>query len=245
MKKVLWIAPLAVATILLGLALNQKPPQPPTEPYKILYPTNYSGAAPLVLWFHGSGPDKGNEELLLKSPTVEPNVKAFLGAGYIVATSNARGDNWGSPQSQQDYIDLYNYIARTHTITDVYFWATSMGGLDGLYVLRSREIPVKAFIGMSPVTNLQSVARNDMLGKYVQRQWGGMPNVPSPIDYEDYPDIPYLFYASYDDTYVVRKDNLDKLSIPNKRVVASTGDHDDHSNFVQPEALVKFLDDIR
>lgn len=221
------------------------PAMAPAEPHKILEPENYHGqAVPLIIWFHGSGQPTGNEEGLTAFETVAPNTYAFLKAGYLVVSSNAHGDNWGNEQSQQDYVDLYNYVKSKYPITNTYFWATSMGGLDSLLVLRSGKIPAKAYAGMSPVTDFDSVYNNERLGPLVKAQWKGHPTIKGPNQYHDYPDIPYLFYASYEDTYVVRAENIDKLDVPNKTVRTTRGDHTDPQNFVQPAALVKFFDSI-
>lgn len=217
----------------------------PVEPYRVAYPKDYHGqTVPLVIWFHGSGPLTNNEKLLDTLESVYPNTDALTDAGYMVATSNAHGGNLDNELSQNDYIYLYRYLKQEHNIGSVYFWSSSMGGIDSLLTLRRREIPVKAYVGMSPVTNTDSVYNNPHLSGYLYKAWHGAPSKLNPIKYQDYPKIPYFFFASYDDTYVIRSENLDLLNVPNKQVVDSYGDHPDLNNFVRPKEIVGFLNSI-
>jgi hypothetical protein len=227
-------------TLLAATSLVAASGEDPLEPHRVVLPDNYHGQpVRLVIWFHGAVED---ESLAIDNPSAAKDVAALTAHGYLVVTSRAHGDNWGSPISREDYVRLYDWITHRYRILSTFFVARSMGGLDSLMLLHDRAIPARAFVGIVPVTNITNMLATPSHDNIV-KGYGGQPG-KSPVDYSDYPDIPYLFFASYDDTVVDRRYNTDLLQVPDKTVVTTHGEHGDPDSTVHPDEIVDFFDRV-
>lgn len=137
-----------------------------TQPYKastvamsdgqnatIYVPADYSAAvgAPLVLWHHGYG---GTNTDPSSSAGPLALLYELIGAGCIVACSNASGDNWGNNASLANNKVLYAYMVANYTITKTFGVGLSMGALDMLLLVNDGTIPYKGCVGICPATSL-------------------------------------------------------------------------------------------
>lgn len=207
--------------------------------------------APLVLYHHGVGEDWQTIE---RSNSRRPTICALGAAGYIIAGSDAHGENWGKPQAIDDYAKLYLAIAAERPISDVMLLSMSMGGLSGLLTLGYRAVPdVRAWVGISPVTNLgYSYFDHEDFPRRIARAYSGTPSTlqdPMSLDPAAFAGVPMLAWASYDDARVPRAQNIDAFLAhigdpPTARVITSRGNHGDPSH-QDPAAVVAFFDDHR
>lgn len=226
---------------------------------QVLVPNAYdpSIGAKLVIYHHGVGENQTGwtqGDNLRKAGIRD----ALISQGYILAASNAGGNNWGNPASVQAYLALYAYCLRNYRITnqgeDVVFLSQSMGGMSGLNCLADQRFPCRGWYGIYPVCNLQSSYTLNFSGQingaygcdsstYATKTAGYDPNLkPSSA----YPIVPMRFVASYGDTVVPRVDHTDSLQgflgplMPEADIVDATGDHGDPSHFL-PQDVVDFF----
>jgi hypothetical protein len=212
---------------------------------------------PLVLFAHGSRQDES-------APALEPlrDVSlALLDAGYAVASSAQQGNNWGNEGSVRDLEALYRYVDDLVGVDGpVFLLAQSMGGLSSLTLAAEGRVPVAAWAGIYPVTNLRaswdtgwpqrpdieeafgiSPARPD---DYHARTHGAD---PMRADLSRFEGIAVRFYASQDDTVVPAPLHSEKLMrrlagrAPEAVLVPHVGEHGDASAFL-PEDVVAFFD---
>lgn len=215
----------------------------PAQPHQVIVPDHFNGT--LVLYFHGAN---GTDTTDINDAYTGPTFKALHDNGYLVATSLAHGNNWGNDVSQQDYIDLYNWVNQQYKPKNVVFMARSMGGLDSLNLLHKKAIPVKAYVGFAPVANLGDLYQTNLFSDQILAAYGADPSTitqksagHSPVSFNDYPDVPALIYSSYEDKVVKRANNTDMVQLKNKTVVTSHGDHGDPTSYNHPEEVIVFL----
>lgn len=223
----------------------------------VLVPSSYSDSvgAPLIIYHHGVGED---ERALLKDRLKGECVKALLKAGYILAGSNAHGNNWGCREALDSYVELYRYLISHYRIERTSFWSQSMGGMSGLLALRDKRIPnVIGWLGTYPVTNLKSSYGMKRFAEQIQasfhfsessefgeRTTGFDPVQLSP---ESFKVQRVRIYASTQDTVVPKVDHTDVLArilAKGRRefeVVTCRGEHGDPSHF-NPAEYVAFFD---
>lgn len=84
-----------------------------------------------------------------------PVGNALLNAGYAIAfaqdgsdntDTNATGDRWGNPTSQQNYYDLYDFFRTHFNTTQVFLLGASMGGGTVMQLVTQRTFPTPAAI---------------------------------------------------------------------------------------------------
>lgn len=195
----------------------------------------------VVLYVHGASQ---NAEAITKPGGVGRGVvPALVKAGYAVAASDARGNNWGSTRSLRDHRALRAELRRRGA-RQVFVLAASMGGLDGLRLTDGAE----AFAGIFPVCDLSSMARGPLRAS-IAKVWGGaVPARLSPVRVVRGRRLPMLFWASPGDTLVPKRPNTDRCAADARaagarvEVIETVGDHGDASNF-DPERLVRFFDE--
>ena len=122
---------------------------------RISLPGDYDPAVPvpLVLFAHGSRQD---ENSVVRHPESDVYA-ALLDAGYAVAASSQHGSNWGNEDSVRDLRLLYRSIAdRFELEGGVFLLAESMGGLSSLTFAADGQVPVVAWAGIYPVTDLRA-----------------------------------------------------------------------------------------
>lgn len=226
----------------------------PSQDFYVMLP-NVAATEPnkLVIYHHGmtetcSGPITENiaEKRAL--------FLALTGAGYIVAASNAHGNNWGNDASQADYLELYTYLRTCYNITKVMFIGQSMGGLSALLMFASGAIPVTGFAGIYPVCNLADVYSNagftgsinaayGISGDYAAKTAGHDPVL---IAGTSFAGKRMRFYASPNDVTVPAATNSTAMAAivadyaTESDVVECTGVHGDASHF-QSEDLLTFF----
>jgi len=222
---------------------------------RVSLPTNYDSRkpSPLVLFAHGSGGDHNTAiEARLRTTAV-----ALAASGYIVASSNQFGTNWGNQDGIDSLVTLYQKVRERYSIGPVILLGLSMGGLTSLLTLVERRIPgIVGWAGIYPVTNLAAEIGNfsgvlypaygippDGTG-YAEKTAGHDPNL---IPGSAFRGVPMRFYASPDDTAV--RANLNSTLFAAKfdgkanehGIVVCSGPHGDPSHFI-PADLIAFFD---
>lgn len=189
----------------------------------------------LVMWFHGHG-EQG--DTILEGPQHVGTRDRLLDAGYSLAGADAGGDAWGDLASVKAYREAITWASRTAGTDQLVLVGQSMGGLASLQL--ADDLPdVAAWVGLSPVCNLASVAPG----------FTDAPEEPaerlSPVA-GDYDGLPMLWFTSDNDTVVPRDSNTDVCSAEaadagaEVEVVDVIGEHGNQSVF-QPETLLEFL----
>lgn len=220
-------------------------------------PYNAANPTKVILYFHGSGEDQTG----LTADALKFTVRdALLNAGYILAGTNARGNNWGNQASVDDYAALAKYLIDTFNVDPAgfAFWSQSMGGLDGLLALAQGKIKAVGWLGTYPVCNLANLyslgtytgAINTAYGitgvgiaTYGNKTWGNDPALRQGFNWRH---VPMRFYASSGDTAVPKANNTDVLAAlvagctREAVVVACTGNHGDASHFDATSYLAFF-----
>lgn len=209
----------------------------------------------LVIYFHGAG-DTQNE------PFTEPESKyvidELLSKGYIVAASNAHGNNWGNQASQDDYLALYNYINGLYNISEVIYIGHSMGGLSSLSMLANNTIPkTTAWYGIFPVTNLNEAyfVETGFVAS-IEAAYGfsgGANYAVATAGYDPqlrttalYAGRRYTMTASPSDLVIFKTTNSDLFNSKlvtgqiSSSVITATGNHGDISHFI-PKSVSNFI----
>ena len=224
---------------------------------------NSNSAAPytgsptkVVLYAHGAGEDQTG---LLSDSLKATTVTALLNAGYILAGTNARGDNWGSQSAVDDYAALDKYVRDNYSVSNVVIWSQSMGGLAGLSALAQGKVKAIGWLGTYPVVSLSNIyglgafttaintahsITGSGSGTYANRTYGLDPSLFNGFAWRH---VPMRMYASAGDTVVPKTANADALATlvtsccRESVVVVCSGDHGNASHF-QPSDTVAFFD---
>jgi hypothetical protein len=202
--------------------------------------TPKSASHKVVLFLHGFD-DVG--DAILATELRAPASAALLRAGYAVAGADAQGNNWGTPSSVRVYENLVGQL-RKRGYLHVSVIAESMGGLDGVEILRS--LRPDRWIGIYPVCDLRTL--RDRYGATIAEAYRGRTEAAvSPARVTNVRGVPLLLLASPDDTDVPKKSNADlcareaRAAGARVTVMATSGEHGDPSNWA-PQRLVSFLD---
>jgi pimeloyl-ACP methyl ester carboxylesterase len=251
-------APITAGTGIEGRAPSSSWGWGPGTAQHIALPASYNPTVgvPLVIYAHGSS---GNELSVLESPAVRVYT-AMLNAGYAVASSSQHGNNWGNAASAGDIIALYKYVNARYPVSQVFLLGHSMGGLSTLQVAAARSVPIAAWAGIYPVTNLgwfwtgpyrsairaaHGIALNG--SDYATRTAGRDPALFAPALFDG---LPMRFYASADDEVVPEALNSRMLAgkvaghAIESEVVPHVGAHGDPTAF-KPRDLVDFYNRYR
>lgn len=191
----------------------------------------------LVVYHHGSGE---TERGLLVDPLKAELVTRLISAGYTLAASNAKGNNWGNQPAVDDYLALTATLARE--FGPPVHLSQSMGGLTGLLTI-SQGAPTAGWCGIYPVCDLASMAGS----KYDDAiTAAGATQNPVDLDPSVFAGLPMRFYASPEDTVVLKAANSDRMAelvapmAAEADVVECRGDHGDPSHF-QPDDVLAFV----
>lgn len=220
-------------------------------------PYNAANPTGIILYSHGAGED---QTALLSDSLKLACVNALLDAGYILAGTNAHGDNWGNQVSVDDYCGLDEYVRANYNVSNVCIWSQSMGGMDGLLVLAQNKVQgVVGWLGTYPVCNLANLyglgtytgSINTAYGitgagiqTYAHQTRGNDPSLG--FGGLAFRNVPMRFYASPSDTVVPKANNTDPFkafvqsSTRESVVVVCSGNHGDPSHF-QPTDYVSFF----
>lgn len=192
----------------------------------------------VVLYVHGADETAKSS---FTDPEKKPVFAALLKAGFAIATDNAGGNNWGDASSVSDYEKFITQL-RKKGLTRVYILAQSMGGLDGLALLKAER--VEAWAGIYPICNARSIYR---LGTYSSQIRAVYPDViPGPVKVTNVKGLPMRFWSSPQDVVAPKRFNTDICAAEARRagalvtVTSTHGNHGDPSNF-QPAAIVKLF----
>jgi hypothetical protein len=212
---------------------------------------------PLVLFAHGS---RQTETAAALEPIGDVS-EALLDAGYAVASSEQHGTNWGNPASVRDLESLYRYVDDLVGVDGpVFLLAQSMGGLSSLTLAAEGRVPVAAWAGIYPATNLGAawdspgLQHDDIANAfgisptrpddYDTRTYGSDPMRVDPARFEG---IAMRFYASQDDTVIPPDLHSEQLMrrlagrASEAVLVPHIGQHGDPSAF-RPADVVAFFD---
>ena len=221
-------------------------------------PYNSANPTTLVIYHHGAGEDQtGLISDSLKNGT-GGITNTMLDAGYILVGTNAHGDNWGTQQAVDDYVDLYKYCITNYNIGKVLALGQSMGGLTAALSLASGKIPYVGAALIYPALSLSNIyglgvytaAINTAHGitgtgtnTYAYRTVGQDPILYSPISFRH---RRVRSYASASDTTVPMANNTTPFinglagTAVEASVYTATGGHGDPSHF-QPTDLMSFF----
>ena len=123
---------------------------------QIIIPPTYSGAATSVVYYcHGAGETARD---LTGDPNHTGIIAGMMQAGYIVAASDAAGDNWGNAAGQAAMVALDGYVTTNFNVTKSAILGESMGGLCGLSLIAAGTIAnCLGFYGIYPVCSLSTL----------------------------------------------------------------------------------------
>jgi hypothetical protein len=223
-------------------------------------PYNSSNPTKVIYYSHGVGED---QTALLSDSLKTTVVTALLNAGYILAGTNAHGNNFGVQSAVDDYAALDKYVRANYNVVNVAIWSQSMGGLTGLLLLAQNKVRgCVGWLGTYPITSLNAAytgagaasftsSINTAYGitgignsTYANKTYGHDPLLMNAIAFRN---VPMRFYASTGDTVVLKSANTDlfqaliSTSCRENVIVACTGDHGDPSHF-DATSYVDFFD---
>lgn len=227
----------------------------PAQPFLILYPGDYAAnkPSPLILYIGGTSDtctSPRTEDISAKQALVT----ALLGAGYIVAASNAHGANWGNNAAIADYAELIRYVQRCALTDRLLLLSQSMGGIAGLLMAMRDEFRFTGWAGIYPACDLawcyaQAWATAGINTAYgISGDYAAKTAGHDPILYaaDRFDGLPMRFYASPDDTTVTKEDNSDAMAAlvtghaTECVVYEAEGAHGDASHF-QSADLIDFF----
>lgn len=219
---------------------------------KILIPDNYVSSA--VVYHHGAGETAAS----LTSDTLKQGVvNRLLSDGYLVASSDAAGENWGNQAGLDAYAALQSYLATNYAPTKMAIFSQSMGGCTGLQTFAAGGYV--AWFGIFPVCSLSSMFASNA-GTYAGAIRAAFGIASDGSDYASktsghdpallssaaFSRLPMRFWASASDTVVAKTMNTDAMktlvagSKAESEVVVCSGDHGDTSHF-SPQGVSDFL----
>ena len=219
----------------------------------VLVPDNYVDKA--IVYHHGVGEDEG---ALLDDALKADVVARLLSDGYLLAGSNAAGENWGNQASLDAYAALDTYLTNNYAPTKKAIFSQSMGGCSGLNVAHQRAADLVAWFGIVPVCSLSNMFGNNggTFAPDIRTAFGIAANGsdyatktsgydPNTLSAAAWATLPMRFYVSTDDTVVTKAGNTDALraQITTKRecdLLTTTGGHGATGNF-RPQDVSDFL----
>jgi pimeloyl-ACP methyl ester carboxylesterase len=224
---------------------------------RVVVPANYDPRvpAPLIIMTHGAGRDQSQMSTTTAQQTVLAN---FLAAGYIVASHNQHGSNWGNPIANDDVVALYQWVIKRYAIQGAPFiWTHSMGALSALNLISTARIPCAGIAIVDGVFSLgyqytqnwngteqaQIIAGWGMAANgsnYGTLTAGWDPLINAQNDPSVYRGVPMLITSSAGDTHVPEQYNalaFEALVNGYDSVthIEHTGNHGDDTGFYTPD----------
>lgn len=222
----------------------------------IALPAGYDGTEPLplVIYAHGST----GTELSVFGEHLNDVYTALLASGYAVASSSQHGNNWGNTASVDDLTALYEYVNVRYPVGEVFLLGQSMGGLSSLQAAAADDIPVTAWAGIYPVTNLRAMWDQGRYRSQIAGAHGALtdgtdyaakiaPHDPTTYDPSVFDGLPMRFYASPEDRIVPASQNTDTFAsavsghATEGEIVPHVGEHGDPTAFNVID-LIRFFD---
>lgn len=120
---------------------------------RLLRPDNYDPQWPtlLVIFCHGSG--RTYEDVV--GTNSMPVTQALLDQGFLVASSQQHGNNWGNDNSVAALEAMWDVIDAGYTVEGVVLWGDSMGGLSSQRVVAGDLLPnIIGWFGTAAVCDL-------------------------------------------------------------------------------------------
>lgn len=150
----------------------------------------------------------------------------LIDLGFVVASSDAHGNAWGSEASQADYLALYRHVQDRFEVEDVVIVSESMGGIAGLNIAADGAIPeLVGWVGVSPVVDLQAAAESGPLVEPIREDVpAGQIESVDPARIESIP-VPVWVVVSTDDTYVPASSGEEFASRVGGKVMYCEGGH--------------------
>lgn len=217
--------------------------------FNLWEPTGYTpgDAVPFLLCTHAAGGTATNP-FGADGSAPQLAIASAQGAGYLCAAALAQDRAWGNPQSVDEYVDLFNYVAARYRITRTVLWAASMGGLAALTLAGSGRIPsLKGVLAMYPVCSLANFYADkagyqaEINTAYGATPYTGAPDAGSFDPYlraaAAFTGLRFLFFHSSGDTVVSKTRHSDLMHTlvssvaAESTVTATSGDHGDASNW--------------
>jgi hypothetical protein len=203
------------------------------ETIKVLVPAGWANGGKCVIYHHG------RTELAshLTSDTDKAGVvNRLTDDGYIVAASDAAGDNWGNQASLDAYAALKTYLDSNYAPSAYGYWAQSMGGLSALNCI-ANGVVVAGFYGAFPCCSLANMFNGNVGATYPPSIRTAYGIASDGSDYSSktsgfdpslrtaslYLRVPMRFVASASDVSVTKADNSDAMSA---HVAAQLAEHD-------------------
>lgn len=222
-------------------------------------PYNSANPTPVILYTHGLGEDQTG---LLTETVKQACVLALLNAGYILVSSNARGNDFGTQAAVDDYAAAAKYVRDNYNVSGVAIWAQSMGGLTGLMAVTQNKIP--GLVGLLATYPICSLSANyttaggtnyssyintcfgitgSGIATYANKTYGNDPILKPASAFRH---LPMRFYASASDTVVLKSVHTDVMqaivagSCRESDIVVCSGTHGDSSHF-DPTSYLAFF----
>jgi len=217
-----------------------------SQAYRVLVPPTPNGNG--ILAFHSAGQ---NQYFSFWS-SIFPTTYALLAAGYTVAESYARGDNWGNNASKADYVSLAALMRSDYAVNEIGFLCASMGGVASQTLLADGTISdVVGWAGTSAVCSLVAAAAAGFSASISTAYGGGSyaANDPLQIAASGFTGEKMRWWASPADVVITKAANSDAMSarvaayVTEGTVIATSGAHGAAANF-DAAATVAWLETL-
>ncbi|MGG7462997.1 alpha/beta hydrolase family protein [Plantibacter sp. YIM 135347] len=228
---------------------------------RISVPMNHDPAVPtpLVLYLHGHGGDVFTP-FTGRAKNFET---ACVAAGWLFAAADGHSpSHFGAQPAIDAYLHLVATAREAFAIDRIVIMGESMGGLASLTILGRRLVPeVVAYVGVYPLTSVaEASATSEEWAAQIRASYDIAPDgsdaavrtdghspVLAPL--ESFRDVPFLFFASPEDTVVSASANTHAFAARIApvagcvEVVATAGEHGDASTFTadRQDDLLRFL----
>ncbi len=226
------------------------------ETVKILVPSGWVNGGRCVIYHHGRTETAAS---LTSDGNKTDVVNRLTSDGYLMASSDAAGDNWGNQASQDAYDALIAYLDSNYAPAQYAFWAQSMGGLSALNMIAGGT-SVAGFYGAFPVCSLADMFNGNVGATYppsIRTAYGiaadGSDYSTKTSGYDpllatasSYLRVPMRFVASSGDFTVDKSANSDAMSahvaaqLAEHDVITHTGAHGDASVH-KPQDISDFM----
>jgi pimeloyl-ACP methyl ester carboxylesterase len=162
----------------------------------------------VVIFFHG--PD-GDEFSITSDEAHKTVTETLVNAGFAVVASQASGNAFGNPQSQQNYRELASMSLGHYHVDNVFFLAESMGTVAAMNILAEPgTYRIRGLAAINPVLDLANVP-----APYVPLVANSYPDstsleLSSPIRFlpDAFADRRIRFYVSSDDALAQTRSNV-------------------------------------
>lgn len=213
---------------------------------------NSSSTNPLIVVFHEFG--ETHADVLGTYTPRDIMFTNIINQGWILASSDAHGNNWGNQAALDDYVQTLTFALTNYHITPnkVVAYCGSMGGLPSLLTVLNRtgvKTNYHGWFGVYPVCNLSAIYTNT--SNFYQSSVNAAYNIPGGGNYATQTaghepgfisntnlfGSAFLFSASVSDTIAIQSQNtdLERASIVGPPVentlFQATGAHADASHY--------------